>query len=465
MASDEPSYSPTVDITTLLRSWCSPERIDKITMAHVRLDMIAIDSVVQPRLERLKQLESKVAHLRAELDIISPILDKYHSFHAPIRRVPPEVLLSIFSHLEPGPMPLKDDAPWVLTRVCSSWRDIVTHTPTLWTTIRIDCPSGWWNLPLSPDLTCISTLFTSSLRYSNNAPLDITLTSDHTIPTADSIAILLTQHSTRWRSLVAASDGFIPNDLPALVKLDLRMFSNLFDTLQAPRLHTLILGKLYGIPFSRFPSLRCLECSITQSLQLITLLAEAKQLTSLRVGYQDYLTPEIEISPGSGLTSNLLELHLPINVPETLSYISFPLLHSLTLGLPSSYHPREYPGDVGILDDLHCPRLSTLILNHPISILSFDRLLSCPIRRLDLVVEAESVYDALKSTPFPHLEDLRITDKSPFGYWEMLRVIKMKKSLRNVEIKSEEPESIRELFRRERFREALSISFSLCSAY
>ncbi|KAK0214667.1 hypothetical protein EDD85DRAFT_502264 [Armillaria nabsnona] len=118
-----PSYSPTVDITSLLRSWCSPGDIDKITMAHVRLDMIAVDSLVQPRLERLNELESEVAHLRAELDLISPILDKYHSFHGPIRRVPPEVLLSIFSHLKPGPLPLKDDAPWVLTRVCSSWRD------------------------------------------------------------------------------------------------------------------------------------------------------------------------------------------------------------------------------------------------------------------------------------------------------------------------------------------------------
>ncbi|KAK0214665.1 hypothetical protein EDD85DRAFT_872407 [Armillaria nabsnona] len=456
-----PSYSPTVDITSLLRSWCSPGDIDKITMAHVRLDMIAVDSLVQPRLERLKELESEVAHLRAELDLISPILDKYHSFHAPIRRVPPEVLLSIFSHLDPGPLPLKDDAPWVLTRVCSSWRDIATHTPKLWSTIRMNYPSDFWNL--GPDPSYMSTLVTSSLRYSKNAPLDITLNFYHTISATDRIVMLLTQHYTRWRSLVAGSDEFIPNVLPALEKLDLRMFSNVFETLQAPRLHTLILGRLDSVPFSRFLSLRCLECSITQSPQLITLLAEAKQLTSLQVDCQEYSVPEM--LPGSGITSNLVELHLPTEVPEALLHVSFPLLHSLTLGFPLCPRPRDNPGDVGILDNLHCPRLSILILNDPICIHSLKRLLSCPISRLDLVAGAQSMYDALNSMPLPHLEDLRITDKSTSGYGEMLRVIKMKKNLRNVEIKSLSPESLRELFRNESFPEELTISFSLCSVY
>ncbi|PBK81343.1 hypothetical protein ARMGADRAFT_782250 [Armillaria gallica] len=178
-----PSYSATVDITSLLRSCCSPGRIDKITMAHVRLDMIAVDSLVQPRLDRIKELESEIARLRAEVDVISPTLD---SLHAPIRRLRPEVLLSIFGHLEPGPMPLKDDAPWLLTRVCTSWRDLVTHTPTLWSTIKMDGPYNYWNLShyhphhqhyTSSDLSRTSPLLTSSLRYSQSVPLDITLIS------------------------------------------------------------------------------------------------------------------------------------------------------------------------------------------------------------------------------------------------------------------------------------------------
>ncbi|KAK0437172.1 hypothetical protein EV421DRAFT_1075704 [Armillaria borealis] len=451
-ATQMPSYSPAVDITSLLRSWCPPECIDQITMTQIRLDMVAVESLVQPRLDRIKELESEIARLRAEVAVISPTLDKYHCLHAPIRRLPPELLLSVFGHLEPGPMPLKDDAPWVLTRVCSSWRDLVTHTPTLWSTIKMDCPYGWWNLPTTSDP---STLLTCSLRYSNNAPLDVTLASHRKIPATNHIAIMLRKHSTRWRSLVADSGEFIPNDLPALEKLDLRIFSRLFNTLEAPRLHTLILGELRSIPFSRFPSLRCLECSIVDSAQLITLLEDAKQLTSLRVDCSERLVPKN--LPSSGIISSLLELHLPVKVPKALSCISFPMLHSLTLGLPLCCPPAYTQTDVDILNHLHCPRLRTLILNEPISILSLDKLLSYAITRLDLVVRTKSMYYALDSTPLLHLEDLRITDDSPSGSREILVVIKAKKSLRNVEVKSASFARIRELFRTESFPEELIV--------
>ncbi len=467
-ATQIPSYSPTVDITSLLRSWCSPGRIDKITMAHVRLDMIAVDSLVQPRLDRIKELESEIARLRAEVDVISPTLDKYHSLHAPIRRLPPEVLLSIFCHLEPGPMPLIDDAPWLLTRVCSSWRDLVTHTPTLWSTIKMDSPYNFWNLShyhphqhyTSSDLSRTSSLLTSSLRYSQNVPLDITLNSRLPNPSIDRVTTPLSQHSNRWRSLVTDLDGFIPMDLPVLERLDLRIFSELFNSLQAPHLHTLIIGELYSIPFSRFPSLRCLECYIIDSEQLITLLEGAKQLTSLRVDCKERSVHRK--LPSSGITTNLLELHLPTKVPKGLSCISFPLLHSLTLGLPLCDHPGYNPEDVGILNNLHCPRLRTLIFNDTINILPLNKLLSCPITRLDLVVRAKSVYHALISKPLLHLEDLRITDESPWSE-EILNLVKAKRGLRNVEVKSASFERIREMFRMESFSEELTISFSVCS--
>ncbi|SJL11659.1 uncharacterized protein ARMOST_15065 [Armillaria ostoyae] len=464
-----PSYSSTVDITSLLRSWCSPGCIDKITMAHIRLDMIAVDSFIQPRLDRIKELESEIAHLRAEVDVVSLTLDKYHSLHTPIRRLPPEMLLSIFGHLESGPMPLKDDAPWVLTRVCSSWRDLVTHTPTLWSTIKMDSPYNYWNLShyhhqhqhhTSSDLSCMSSLLTSSLRYSQNAPLDITLVSRLHNLSIDCITTPLSQHSNRWRSLVTDLDGFIPNDLPVLERLDLWIFSELFNSLQAPHLHTLIIGELYSIPFSRLSSLRCLECHIIDSEQLITLLEGAKQLTSLRVDCSEHLVPKN--LPSCGIISSLLELHLPTKVPKALSCISFPLLHSLTLGLPLCYHPGYNPDDVDMLNNLHCPRLCTLIFNDPVNILSLDKLLSCPITRLDLIVTAKSVYNALISKPLLHLEDLRITDKSLWSE-EILSLVKAKKGLRNVEVKSVSFERIKELFRTESFPEELTISFSVCS--
>ncbi|KAK0215461.1 hypothetical protein IW262DRAFT_1484642 [Armillaria fumosa] len=72
------SYSYTVDIT-LLRSWYSLGRIDKMLMAHVQLDMITMDSLVQPRLDHIKELESEIASLCAKVDVISPTLDEFSS--------------------------------------------------------------------------------------------------------------------------------------------------------------------------------------------------------------------------------------------------------------------------------------------------------------------------------------------------------------------------------------------------
>ncbi|KAK0492561.1 hypothetical protein EDD18DRAFT_1465391 [Armillaria luteobubalina] len=447
-----PSYSPTVDITSLLRSWCPPERIDEVTMTQIQLNIVALDNLVQPRLDRIREFKSEIARLRAEVAVISPTLEKFHSLYAPIRRLPPELLQSVFGHLEPGPMPSKDDAPWLLTKVCSSWRDLAVHTPTLWSTIKIDCPFGWWFLPKTWDP---SALLTCSLRYSNNAPLDVTIASHRDIPTTDHIIILLKRHSTRWRSLVAGSGVCIPNNLPVLEKLDLRISWGRFDTLRAPLLHTLILGKLDRFPFSRFPSLRYLECCVVDGAQLIALLGDAKQLTSLRVVCWGRSDPETLPSPS--ITSNLLELHLPAKVPKALSCISFSMLHSLTLGLPACCYPAYTQTDVDILNNLHCPRLRTLILNEPVGILSLNKLLSYPITRLDLVVRQKSMYSALKSTPLLNLEDLRITDNSPLGSEEMLMAVKAKKSLRNVEVKSASFERIRKLFRAESFPEELTI--------
>ncbi len=61
-------------------------------MAQIRLDMMARR---QPRSTSVgfasRELESEIARLRAEVAVISPTLDKYHSLHAPIRRLPPGI--------------------------------------------------------------------------------------------------------------------------------------------------------------------------------------------------------------------------------------------------------------------------------------------------------------------------------------------------------------------------------------
>ncbi|KAK0191894.1 hypothetical protein F5146DRAFT_999154 [Armillaria mellea] len=138
-----------------------------------------------------------------------------------------------------------------------------------------------------------------------------------------------------------------------------------------------------------------------------------------------------------------------------------PHLHApaQALGHPLADEYGYKTGDVEILNDLHCPRLRTLILNNPINILSFRKLLLCPITHLDLVIISKSMYSELISKPLLHLQDLRIMDKLPWSE-EILSLVKAKKSLRNLEVKTPSVRRLREIFRKETFPEQLTMSFS-----
>ncbi|KAK0455596.1 uncharacterized protein EV420DRAFT_1644382 [Desarmillaria tabescens] len=293
MSSYGSSYTPKVDIASLLRIWCSPRSFDEITMEHVILD-----------------LESEITRLHTQVDTSdsAPTREKYYSLHALIRRLPPELLLLIFHESE------LDD-----------------------------------------------------LSFKNRTPL------------------VLMNHSSRWRSLNTDDGRFIPANLPALENLVLRDFSTLLSLFHALCLHTLRIGTLYEIPHISFPSLRQLECTIADPTLLITLLKHANQLTSLQVCCrQSFVNDKL---PNTSITSNL---HLT-QIFETLACIVFPKLRTLKLG--SGLHDRhsakrrQYPqspplptsGDAG----LPC-------------ITPFARLLSCPIARLGLVVNDESVAEYTK---------------------------------------------------------------------
>ncbi|SJL18687.1 uncharacterized protein ARMOST_22286 [Armillaria ostoyae] len=85
-----PSYTSKIDIASLLRSLCSPSSFDKIAITNVKLDMIGVGSLGQPRFDRIIQLDSEIARHRNEVDFSRFILYKYHTLHPPISRVAPE---------------------------------------------------------------------------------------------------------------------------------------------------------------------------------------------------------------------------------------------------------------------------------------------------------------------------------------------------------------------------------------
>ncbi|KAF9012943.1 hypothetical protein BDZ89DRAFT_921735, partial [Hymenopellis radicata] len=91
-----------------------------------------LDSKIVQARELLENLVSARQHAQSRLD------DTKFLLH-PMRSIPNELLIEIFHHCIPKTYHGEDPdvvdprgAPWLLTRVCHRWRELVIHSPQLW---------------------------------------------------------------------------------------------------------------------------------------------------------------------------------------------------------------------------------------------------------------------------------------------------------------------------------------------
>ncbi|KAF9016246.1 hypothetical protein BDZ89DRAFT_927118, partial [Hymenopellis radicata] len=91
-----------------------------------------LDSKIVQARELLVNLHSARQHAQSRLD------DTKFLLH-PMRSIPNELLTEIFHHCIPKTYSLEDPdvvdpqgAPWLLTRVCHRWRELVINSPQLW---------------------------------------------------------------------------------------------------------------------------------------------------------------------------------------------------------------------------------------------------------------------------------------------------------------------------------------------
>ncbi|KAJ7845406.1 hypothetical protein B0H14DRAFT_2511020 [Mycena olivaceomarginata] len=93
---------------------------------------------VEARIEKMEIALSQLKELRASLK--TP-MDAHLALISPLRRIPQDVLLAIFSCLPSEHNALIDpaEAPLLLGRICRHWRDVTYSTPMLWSSIHIPC--------------------------------------------------------------------------------------------------------------------------------------------------------------------------------------------------------------------------------------------------------------------------------------------------------------------------------------
>ncbi|PBK68772.1 hypothetical protein ARMSODRAFT_1004612 [Armillaria solidipes] len=157
----------------------------------------------------IDRLHAAVEELETYRATIQRVLKEFSSTLAPIRRLPSDVLRSVFQetdgesnlvrqwlcHRRPTIKFMQNTL--TLGQVCSSWRDIVISSPELWSHIKITFPSlRVQNRTLQPLLKTI-------LSLSRLLPLDIRFISEGDTSSSEAIEALssLIRERHRWKSV------------------------------------------------------------------------------------------------------------------------------------------------------------------------------------------------------------------------------------------------------------------------
>ncbi|KAF9444247.1 hypothetical protein P691DRAFT_807686 [Macrolepiota fuliginosa MF-IS2] len=92
----------------------------------------------------IEEIKAQLGKLLQEKEDLNEQLKAHKALLSPARRLPPDVVQKIFLHCLPmdrNPVMSCKEAPVLLGRICSQWRDIALATPRLWAAIHIAIPS------------------------------------------------------------------------------------------------------------------------------------------------------------------------------------------------------------------------------------------------------------------------------------------------------------------------------------
>ncbi|KAJ7683102.1 hypothetical protein B0H17DRAFT_1181719 [Mycena rosella] len=159
---------------------------------------------------------------------------------ATLDSVPPELLIKIFKstlptpttreealEMDKKPVPLFDQEPWGLVRVCGRWRAVVLNTPGMWAVLSMSIPA---HKAPGPWVTYPIALLKEHISRAGQHPLRITLLSDE-LPgfTTKTIFRTIVDSCARWETLDLVSECSLPmhsllrmrNNIPLLREVNI----------------------------------------------------------------------------------------------------------------------------------------------------------------------------------------------------------------------------------------------------
>lgn len=177
--------------------------------------------------DNIDRIEGAVRELKKARDTLRYSVDVTASLLSPIRRLPQDILVSIFSILiaEEGYSLVLGKGICTtlrLSQICSFWRNIISSRPILWSTISLRKKKRMKHCKIQH-----SQILPYYILRSADAPLTLNLQSSfHRQPELD----LLLAHSRRWREVLLGD--------PALDYISFKLSqSTIFSSLTTVRFH------------------------------------------------------------------------------------------------------------------------------------------------------------------------------------------------------------------------------------
>lgn len=113
-------------------------------VATIKQLLVEPDKKLHDITGEIEDIKAQLEKLFQEKEEINEQLKAHKALLSPARRLPPDVIQRIFHYCLPSdrnPVLSTREAPLLLGRICSQWRDIALATPKLWAAIHIAIPA------------------------------------------------------------------------------------------------------------------------------------------------------------------------------------------------------------------------------------------------------------------------------------------------------------------------------------
>ncbi|KAJ7502549.1 hypothetical protein B0H11DRAFT_642517 [Mycena galericulata] len=370
------------------------------------------------RLKELERIDERIRELSAERSKIKQYIDSHKALISHPRRLPADIVREIFTACLPADRNAvlsAQEAPLILCRICSAWRNIALTTPTLWASLHIPVDFVWAEKRVREPAVA------QWLQLSGACPVSLSVAtvgrdhwSIHQRPFQASLWKLLGTSSNRWYNLEISTLG--EEAVPGLVDLQTPILKSLEITARA--------SLLRQINLFRVPSLRAVRLH-SQGPELLD-----EFLLDLPF-FWDRLTHISLDSTGPESSLQGVSLYRVLVLLRRC-----PQLVSFSFGASTADHWVDSNSA-----PVSLPRLTSFIMFEPhvLEALVVARLLkhlSMPeLRRLDIPTYSSRVFDGhiLSSiaTTSPHLESLLI-DMGSFTHDSILETLRCLSNLTKI---------------------------------